>query len=122
MSDRPAPGTPDRSDPADDRLCSQLRALQPPAAAIEALGSRVLTQWSERPGGAAEAAQNLGGGMGTASVLGLHTSRRRLWAGLTTGLIAFAVVTTVVWLQRPDPTLDELMQADVLSQMAIGEM
>jgi hypothetical protein len=27
-----------------------------------------------------------------------------------------------VWVQRPDPALDELLQADVLSQMAIGEL
>lgn len=27
-----------------------------------------------------------------------------------------------MWVQRPDPAPDELMQADVLSQMAIGEL
>lgn len=117
MNDHPTP------DPADDRLRSQLRALRPPAAAADALGARVLAQWSERPGRSAGVEQNLLGAMGGTATISLRASRRRLWAGLTTGLIACAVVATVVvWVQRPDPALEELMQADVLSQMAIGEM
>lgn len=117
MNERPTP------DPADDRLRSQLRALRPPDAAVDALGARVLAQWSERPGRSTGAEQNLLGAMGGTATISLRASRRRLWTGLTTGLIACAVVATVVvWVQRPDPALDELMQADVLSQMAIGEM
>ena len=50
------------------------------------------------------------------------TARRWRSIGVTTGLLIGAVIFTVMWVQRPDPTLDELMQADVLSQMAIGEL
>ena len=49
------------------------------------------------------------------------TARRWRWIGITTGLLIGAIIATVLWVQRPDPTLDELMQADVLSQMAIGD-
>jgi hypothetical protein len=43
---------------------------------------------------------------------------------LTTGLLLGASIATVLWLQRPDPAIDELMlmKADVQSQMAIGEL
>jgi HAMP domain-containing protein len=124
MNDHPTPDTTDRADPTDDRLRSQLRALPPASAAeVEALAASVMAQWSERHGrAAATAPQHLGGALAALSTIGSHRSRRRLWAGLTTGLVAGAVIAMVVWVQQPDPALDELMQADVLSQMAIGEM
>ncbi|MDO9314960.1 MAG: hypothetical protein Q7T97_10490 [Burkholderiaceae bacterium] len=122
MNDRPTLDNTTSSARTDDRLRSRLRALQPPASAVDALGARVLAQWSERQGGQDGSPQYLGGTAGAVSGLGLGTSHRRLQAGLVTGLVACAVITAVVWVQRPDPSLDELMQADVLSQMAIGEM
>lgn len=124
MNDHPTPDITNRSDPTDDRLRSQLRALPPASAAeVEALTVRVLAQWSERHGRiAATAPQHLGGALAALSATGSRRSQRRLWAGLTTGLVACAVIAMVVWVQQPDPALDELMQADVLSQMAIGEM
>ncbi|MFM9917722.1 MAG: hypothetical protein ACKVOX_18120 [Rhizobacter sp.] len=121
MNDRPNLDNPDPSDRADEHLRSRIRALQPPAGAVDALGARVLAQWSERQGRPAGAPQYFGERAGAVGV-GLGTSRRRMWAGLTTGLVACAVIASIVWVQRPDSSIDDLMQADVLSQMAIGEM
>lgn len=111
----------DDIDRIDRDLRSKLRSLRPPAAAVEALELSVMKQWSERQGRPDSAPRYLGGQSGV-SVLGLIHSRRRLWAGLAAGLVAGALIATVVWVQRPDPLLDELMHADVLSQMAIDEM
>ncbi len=122
MNPHPTPDRPDRSDPADNRLRAQLRALHAPADEVDALGARVFAQWSERHAPAATAPQHFGGTSGAAAILGLRASRRRWWAGLATGLLACAVVATALWMQRPDPALEDLMQPDVLSQMAIGEM
>ena len=122
MNDRPTPGLGDAPDPADDRLRSQLRALRAPAPAVDALGARVLAQWSDRAGRTHAAAQHLGDARGGAAALGLGASPRHRWAVVTAGLIACAIAAAIAWLPRPDPVLDELMQADVLSQMAIGEM
>ena len=122
MNDHSIPDIPDRPDSADADLRRQVRALKPSATDVDALSARVLAQWSERQGQPTTAPQHLGSAAGAAAALGLHPSRQRLWAGLTTGLVACAVIATAVWVQRPDPALEELLQADVLSQMAIGEM
>lgn len=122
MNQQPNPGRPDRSDPADDRLRAQMRSLQAPTDEVDAVGDRVFAQWRERHRPAAIAPRYLGGAAGAASILGLRASRHRWWVGLTTGLLACVVIATAIWVQRPDPILEELMQPDVLSQMAIGEM
>ena len=119
MNDRPAPYP--RADVEDRALRLQLRALKPSAAAVDALGDQVLAQWRELHGESTSATQL--GRPGAAMNLGGHmTARRWRWIGITTGLLIGAIIATVLWVQRPDPTLDELMQADVLSQMAIGEL
>lgn len=119
MNDHPAL---DPRTVADDQaLRLQLRALKPSAAESEALGDRALAQWRELQGGSTSETHL--GRQGAAMVLGGHmTVRRWRWVGVTSGLLVGAIIVTVVWVQRPDPTLDELMQADVLSQMAIGEL
>ena len=119
MNDRPALDP--HTDADDQALCRQLRALKMPDAQVDALGDRVLAQWRELHGESPSATQL--GRPGAAMVLGGHmTARRWRWIGVTTGLLIGAVIVSVMWVQRPDPTLDELMQADVLSQMAIGEL
>jgi hypothetical protein len=118
MNDRPAPDP--RAEADDHALRLQLRALKPAAAEIDALGDQVLMQWHELRG--STGATTTAGPSGPALLLGGHPARRWRWVGLTTGLLLGAVIATVLWLQRTDPALDELMQADVLSQMAIGEL
>ena len=119
MNDRPAPDP--RADGDDQALRRQLRALKTSDAQVDALGDRVLFQWRELHG-ESELAPSTLGRSGAVTLLGGHTARRWRWVGVMTGLLIGAVIVTVMWVQRPDPTLDELMQADVLSQMAIGEL
>jgi len=118
MNDCPAPDPLAEAD--DQALRLQLRALKPSAAEVDALGDQVLMQWHELRG--SMGATTTAGNSGPTMLLGGHPARRWRWVGLTTGLLIGAVIATVLWLQRPDPALDELMQADVLSQMAIGEL
>lgn len=108
------------SSAADDTLRQRLQALTPHHAPVAALGDRVLAQWRElHP----EAALQPAGQNGAALLLPPHAAdRRRRWLGATAALLMSVVVVTAWWLQRPDPTVDELLQADVLSQMAIGEL
>ena len=108
------------ANPDDEALRLQLRALKPSAAEVDALGDQVLKQWHELRG--SMGATTAVGPSGSAMLLGGHPARRWRWVGLMTGLLIGAFIATVLWLQRPDPALDELMQADVLSQMAIGEL
>ena len=119
MNDRPAPDP--RADVEDQALRLQLRALKPSAAAVDALGDQVLAQWRELHG-ESELAPSTPSRSGAATLRGGHTGRRWRWVGITTGLLIGAVIVAVMWVQRADPILDELMQADVLSQMAIGEL
>lgn len=87
-----------------------LRAsLQEPPPS-EALQARVLAQWQQRH---ARAGSALRAGPG------LLAWAPRRWLGLAALSVSLMVLA---WCSRPDPGLDELMQLDVLSQIAIGEM
>lgn len=116
MNDHPAPNSRMVSD--DDALRQQLRALFTPAAPPDALTDRVMAQWHQlHPDTTAL------GHSGAALTLGDHAAdQRRRRLTLSAALLVGVLVIAAWWLQRPDPSLDELMQADVLSQMAIGEL
>jgi hypothetical protein len=109
-------------EPADDRRLQQLlrdlaaEAGESPRA--HALQQRVLMQWQAAHPGAAAIAT---GGAGRARLVLAGRGRRRwlLGSGLLLGGAALALG---LWLRQPDPALDELLQPDVLSQMAIGQM
>lgn len=120
MKDRPAPDDL-RADADDLAIRLRLRALKPSAAKADALADHVLAQWRELHGESVGTATRLGRS-GAATLSGGHPARRRRWVGITTGLLIGAVLAAMLWSQRPDPALDELLQADVLSQMAIGEL
>jgi hypothetical protein len=100
----------------DIELLQALRRVQAAADATDALQQRVLTQWQQRHARAC-VEQPVLPSHGPALLLGL-TYRQRLARGLL--LLALALAATAWWL-RPDPTLNELLQPDVLSQMALGE-
>lgn len=119
---RASPGGSD-DEPADDRRLQQLlrdlaaEAGESPRA--QALQQRVLMQWqAAHPGAPAAMAE---GGAGRAWLVLAGRGRRRwlLGSGLLLGGVALALG---LWLRQPDPALDELLQPDVLSQMAIGQM
>ena len=103
----------------DPSLKHALQTL-PAAAAnseLDSLGQRVLDDWHARyAGGDAVHAATAPG-----ATLGARLWQRRVWVG-SAGLAAVAVVATAVLMTQPDPALDELLQPDVLSEMAIGEM
>ena len=105
---------------ADEALRQALLALPQPAAPaeVDALAQRVLMQWHERHG---RDAALLTPHRGRLAALGAGLRRQKLWVG-TAGLAAVAALATAIVMTRPDPALEELMQPDVLSQMAIGEM
>lgn len=127
MNATPRDATPDPA-AEDQRLLSALRTLQPQVdpRRLEALEQRVLAQWAEQvgrpgwapvgpalafgPGGAA-----LRGGTGPGSGFG-----RLRWLGIALTIVG--AIGALLWLQRPDPVLEELLKVDVLSQMAAGEM
>lgn len=121
MNDHPAPA-PDASDAADQALRRLLREVKPPRAETDALANRVFAQWGEHQSRQAATPTVLGAMAGSATTLGQRASHRWRWASLGSGLLACAVIAAIVWVQRPDPALEELLQADVLSQMAIDEM
>lgn len=103
----------------DARLKSALRALPLPAdsADLSGLNERVLAQWHERHGAQEPAVA------GRAPTLVLHGRwGRHPLRIVALGLLASAAIVLGVWLQRPDPVLEELMQPDVLSQMAAGQL
>jgi hypothetical protein len=103
----------------DARLQSALRALPLPAAPadLSGLNERILAQWQERYAMQEPAVA----GRGPTLVLHGRWERRPLWI-VALGLLASAAIVLGVWLQRPDPVLEELMQPDVLSQMAAGQL
>lgn len=94
----------------DEALRRALRAPLQEAPPSEALQARVLAQWQQRHAQAGSA-RHTGPGL-------LAWAPRR-WLGLAA---LSASLMVLAWCSRPDPGLDELMQLDVLSQMAIGEM
>lgn len=112
-----APSLADADDAADLRLRQALRhaPLAVDAGRVDALQSRILAQWQAAHGTAAAASRQ------GRSLAMLGTPRRRwlLGSGMALGGVALVLG---LWVQRPDPVLEELMQPDVLSQMAVGEM
>lgn len=120
MNDRPTPDDP-TADNADRALRQQLRALKPRMVESDALADQVFAQWRELHGESADATARADRS-NSATLSGGNPAQRRWWIGITTGLLIGTVLAAVMWIQRPDPALDELLQADVLSQMAIGEL
>ena len=80
----------------------------------EALQDRVLAQWLQRHPLTEPALATAGG-------LASHGARRPLWLVASALVLVGALVLVASW-TRPDPVMEELMQLDVLSQMAMGEM
>ena len=104
------------SDDGDLRAAVKRSALEQ-AGDTAALERVVLGQWQAH-GPAWQGETALAGGLGASG-----SGRRPGW-GPTSGVLALAVLLLVAvwWAQRPDPALRELMQIDVLSQIAIDEM
>jgi hypothetical protein len=117
---RPAQAPADDTAEADLRLQRALRSVPPAidAARLDALQSRVLAQWQVGAHGANLPMANGGWRSRSLSLIG---GPRRGWM-LASGLLLGVSLAAGFWLQRPDPALEELLQPDVLSQMAIGEM
>ena len=80
-------------------------------ARSQTLAHRVMAQWQQRQGHSAVPTEVLLGGQAK----GLHTRWSR-------GLVVLSVVAALVWCQRPDPKVDELMQPDVLSQITLDAL
>ncbi len=105
------------ADDPDTRLRQALLGL--PADVPEALSQRVMAQWHE--------AHNLAPAVGQTDVSRPWLSLwgrggRTSWVLGAAGLTAGLALVLNTWLRTPDPTLDELLQPDVLSQMTAGEM
>lgn len=84
-----------------------------PAEDSAALQERVLAQWQQRH----VALQRSAGGQLALARWRDHPMR---WLG---GALLASSVLVLAWCgNRPDPGLQELMQPDVLSQIAIGEL
>lgn len=116
----PDDGSPDVA--ADLRLQQALRELPAPVPAqrLAALQARVLADWQAGHGEAAAAAAAEPRVPGRRLVLAAGGRRRwLLGSGMVLGGLALGLG---LWLRQPDPALEELLQPDVLSQMAIGEM
>jgi hypothetical protein len=109
---RPVP----HKDDGDTRLRDRLRAGldTAPHRDSEALQDRVMAQWRQRHPVAEHA--TAGG-----PALRSGAARRPLWFAASALLVAAALAFTASW-PRPDPVMEELMQLDVLSQMALGEI
>ena len=83
----------------------------------EALEARVLAQWRQRHATSSPV-------VASAASMALRApgpARRPLWLASGALLAAALLLTLATW-QRPDPGIDELMQLDVLSEMALGAM
>lgn len=102
------------SDPDDARLRQALRdSLREGPGDTGALQQRVLAQWQQRH--ATAPAHPVGGGL--LALAGLTRLQRGLALAAVAGSLA-----VLAWCAQPDAGLDELMQLDVLSQIANGEM
>lgn len=102
----------------DQRLRQSLRdaLARSPADGLEALESRTLEQWRLR----SAAGQH----RHTGPLAALQAGWRHhpaLWSGMLLALGLAALLLLKPWAQ-PDPGIDELMQPDVLSLIAIGEL
>lgn len=104
-------------DKDDEALRQALRQASPRTADSGALQQRVLAQWQQRHAQQPPLHQRALLAAGPALLLG-QTRRQRLARLLL--LLALGVALAAWWL-RPDPTLNELLQPDVLSQMGLGE-
>ena len=105
---------------ADLLLQQALRSLPSPlnATRLDALQARVLAQWQVGEHRTAPGSTLFGVRGRTWALL----ARPRRGSVLASGLFVGVSLATVLWLQRPDPVLDDLLQPDVLSQLAIGAM
>ncbi len=105
--------------PEDPSLRRQLRRALESAGHTDstALEDRVLAQWRLRHAPAGAVVASAGGAALQAQGLGW----RPLWQ-ISGALLLAALLFSVASWQRPDPVLEELMQLDVLSEMALGEM
>lgn len=89
------------------------------AARLAALQQRVLAQWQSTQ---APAASPLADGSAPLRRLVWAGPGRRRWllgSGVLLGGVALALG---LWMRQPDPGIEDLLQPDVLSQMAAGEM
>lgn len=105
-----------KPEPTDHDLRQALRQGAS-SADSEALQARVLAQWQQQARPSRDGATQRVG----AAQLALARWRDhplRWW--LPAALLGSALL--LAWCARPDPGLQELMQPDVLSQIAIGEL
>lgn len=106
-----------KPDLKDTQLQEALRQALP-AEDSAALQDRVLAQWQQRHAGIQGAA--LQRGSGGQLMLARWRDHPMRWLG---GALLASSVLVLAWCgTRPDPGVQELMQLDVLSQIAIGEL
>lgn len=102
---------------ADDALRAAMQRVNAQAAPTEltALQDRVLAQWAQRDTPATLL------GTGPLGVLNLGSTTRRMQWGLLAAIIVAAVGMHLAS-SHTDPTLEELLEPDVLSLIAMGEL
>lgn len=123
MNDQADPTPGHNADDAALKAALQHLAMPAPLSAdqADALQSRILAQWQEACGGVPASAPAVVAAGGSGLLAG-HGSGRP-WRVLALALLLGIAGVAWWWAQQPDPMLDdELMQPDVLSLMAIGEM
>ena len=108
---------PDPACGADTQLRQTLRdaLAQTTDDGLDKLQARVMAQWTLRT----VTAEPVAGGAGGVLQLGLHSVRVQVV------LLALVVATVLGWQAlhiRADPTWDDLLEPDVLSLMALGEL
>lgn len=108
---RPTPEDDDRA------LKGALAALPAPVDArrIASLEQRAMAQWRR-----AQDAGVVGAGAASAQLARFGVRRHRLVSAM--GLALGLAILFGTWLHARDPLIDDLLQPDVLSQMAAGEM